>query len=138
MNRSNQGGPRGRMNTPVTEADMLVLAEEFIGVWCQARENHERYSATGDHESDIRFLALGLTGEAGELANFVKKRWRDGDRHETDILAEIADICAYAFMLADRLGVTPLGLIRELARKQQVFVAKQTALRATKDREAGR
>ena len=30
-------------------------------VWQQAEDNHRRYSDTGDHESDIRFLALGMT-----------------------------------------------------------------------------
>lgn len=28
--------------------------------------------------TDERFLALALCGEAGELANMIKKRWRDG------------------------------------------------------------
>jgi NTP pyrophosphatase (non-canonical NTP hydrolase) len=105
----------------------FTLGEEFANVWQQAVENHERHSQTGDDESDIRFLALGLTGEAGELANFIKKRWRDGDKHETDIIAEIADVCAYAFMLSHKMGVGPLTLIREIARKQQVFLAKMAA-----------
>lgn len=31
---------------------------------------------------DERFLALALCGEAGELANLIKKRWRDGPQPE--------------------------------------------------------
>lgn len=96
-------------------------------VWNQARKNHEDYSATGDIENDIRFFALGLAGEAGELANFVKKRWRDGDGHDQAIRYEVADVCAYAFMLADRMGMSPGGLIATIAEKQQAFIAKMKA-----------
>jgi NTP pyrophosphatase (non-canonical NTP hydrolase) len=109
---------------------LLNLGCEFSDVWQQAKDNHETYSHMGDEESDIRFLALGLAGEAGELANFVKKRWRDGDSHESDITAEIADVCAYAFMLAQKFGLTPRGLVREIARKQQVFIDKMKAKEA--------
>lgn len=104
------------------------LGAELEAVWAQARRNHDDHSQTGDKESDIRFFALALAGEAGELANFVKKRWRDGDPHECDIVAEVADVCAYAFMLADKMGVTPTGLVREIARKQRVFIEKMAAL----------
>jgi NTP pyrophosphatase (non-canonical NTP hydrolase) len=93
-------------------------------VWQQAEENHRLYSATGGREEDIRFLTLGLTGEAGEVANFVKKRWRDGDGHDEAIRLEIADVCAYAFMLANTMGMTPADLMATIAHKQQVFIAK--------------
>lgn len=114
----------------MTRDDLLALAEAFTGVWEQARQNHITYSATGSREDDIRFLALGLTGEAGELANFIKKRWRDREPHDDDICKEIADVCAYAFMLADTMMMTPGDLIEMISRKQQVFIAKMTALRA--------
>ena len=59
------------------------------------------------HEEDrIRFLALALCGETGELANLIKKDWRgdDGDRSEK-IRSELADIGNYVFMLAVALGI---------------------------------
>ena len=104
-------------------------------IWEQARSNHERYSATGDAESDLRFLTLGLCGEAGELANFVKKRWRDGtalDRatgllHLDECRKECADVLAYTMMVAQRLGMSPADLIDTVAEKQAVFVAKMEA-----------
>lgn len=117
------------MTQPLNREILLELATSLESVWQQARENHERHSATGSDEDDIRFLALGLTGEDGELANFVKKRWRDGDDHAEDIRKEIADVCAYAFMLADRMGLDPSGLIAMIAYKQKVFLEKM-ALRA--------
>lgn len=105
-------------------SDYTALGRAMCGVWAQAIENHETYSATGSVEDDIRFLTLGLAGEAGEVANFVKKRWRDGDGHDEDICKEIADTCAYAFMLAHTMGLTASDLIGIIAEKQAVFVAK--------------
>jgi NTP pyrophosphatase (non-canonical NTP hydrolase) len=102
-------------------------------VWLQAEQNHRIYSDTGDHERDIQFLTLGLAGEAGEVANFVKKRWRDGDGHDDDIRKEIADVCAYAFMLANTMGMTPGDLMQVIADKQAVFVAKMQARPAMLD-----
>jgi NTP pyrophosphatase (non-canonical NTP hydrolase) len=112
-------------------AGWINLGSEFQGVWGTARANHKRYSDVGDKEQSIRFLSLGLAGEAGEVANFVKKRWRDGDAHEADLWAEVADVFLYNIMLADALGMSAHGLLEEAARKQQVFADKMKA------REAG-
>jgi NTP pyrophosphatase (non-canonical NTP hydrolase) len=102
-------------------------------VWAQARQNHADYSATGDREQDIRFFALGLAGEAGEVANFVKKRWRDGDGHDDDLRKEVADVFAYNIMLADALGMDADALLEMVAHKQQVFVEKMRARNALGD-----
>lgn len=110
-----------------TEAAPDVNA--FAEVWQQARENHANYSATGDSEQDIRFFALGLAGEAGEVANFVKKRWRDGEGHDEDLRKECADVFAYNIMLADALGMSPTYLLEMVAYKQRVFIEKMTAHR---------
>ncbi len=106
--------------------------EALADVWEQARANHAAYSATGDRERDIQFFALGLAGEAGEVANFVKKRWRDGDDHLDDLRKECADVLAYTIMLADALGMTPRSLIETVAFKQRVFIEKMCA-RARKE-----
>ena len=97
-------------------------------VWQQAEDNHASYSATGSLELDIRFFALGLAGEAGELANFAKKRWRDGEGHDQAIKYEVADVCAYAFMLAKAMGMSPQDLIDTIAFKQRAFVEKMRAI----------
>lgn len=101
------------------------------GVWEQAQRNHLKYSATGSQEGDIRFFGLGLAGEAGEVANFIKKRWRDGDAHVDKIRAELADVLAYTMMLAHALGMTPAELISMVAHKQQVFIDKMEARNLT-------
>jgi NTP pyrophosphatase (non-canonical NTP hydrolase) len=49
---------------------------------------------------DERFLALALCGEAGELANIIKKRWRDGVDLSEEARDEIADCRVYLELLA--------------------------------------
>jgi NTP pyrophosphatase (non-canonical NTP hydrolase) len=63
-------------------------------------------------KSRLRFLALALAGEAGELANNVKKEWRGDDRtpeavvaRNTKIDGEIVDVANYAFILARARGI---------------------------------
>jgi NTP pyrophosphatase (non-canonical NTP hydrolase) len=59
-----------------------------------------RWSSTNVH-----FLALALCGEAGELANFIKKEWRDGVDHTEAIRDEIADVRVYLELLARCFGI---------------------------------
>ncbi len=59
----------------------------------------------------LEYLSLGLVGEAGEIANKVKKTIRDNK--PTDALAgEIGDVLWYCAMLADHLN-SNLGKIME-------------------------
>lgn len=72
----------------------------------------EPYSA-----ADERFLALALCGEAGELANMIKKRWRDGVDLSDEIREEIADIRVYLELLAKCFGIEGNKLDAEVERK---------------------
>lgn len=139
-----QAAAQHRLAHSAPTGEMGEYDRGLASVWAQAERSHADYSGTGDHESDIRFLTLGLTGETGEVmtaileaaslvaaggrtANLVKKRWRDGDGHDQAIRYEIADVCAYAFMLASTMGMTPADLIETIAEKQRVFVLKMQA-----------
>ena len=51
----------------------------------------QRLAISSRSDMDERFLALALCGEAGELANMIKKRWRDG----ADLSDEIRDEIGY-------------------------------------------
>ena len=69
----------------------------------------------------VRFMTLALCGEAGELANLVKKDWRgdDGNRREK-MIEELADCANYVFMLAEVLGVNlPVEMLVKLKAVEQ-------------------
>lgn len=70
------------------------------------------YSST-----DERFLALALCGEAGELANMIKKRWRDQAWLEDEIREEICDIRVYLELLAKCFNIEGEKLDRAVEKK---------------------
>lgn len=73
---------------------------------------------------DERFLALALCGEAGELANMIKKRWRDGVDLTPEIREEIADIRVYLELIAHCFGISGEGLDREVEAKLTKVAAR--------------
>jgi NTP pyrophosphatase (non-canonical NTP hydrolase) len=73
---------------------------------------------------DERFLALALCGECGELANMIKKRWRDGVALNEEIRDEIADIRIYLELLAKRFNMEGELLDLRVQEKLQQVVAK--------------
>ncbi len=80
---------------------------------------HLKWGPLKDEEK-VRFMALALCGEAGELANLIKKDWR-GDAgvpgRRAKIIEELADVGNYAFMLAEALGVDlPAQMLTKLKR----------------------
>jgi NTP pyrophosphatase (non-canonical NTP hydrolase) len=50
--------------------------------------------------TDERFLTIALCGEVGELANMIKKQWRDDINLEYEIREELCDIRIYLELLA--------------------------------------
>ena len=70
----------------------------------------EKSTAIYPREQAIIYPTLGLTGEAGEVANKVKKIIRDGTNKNNEnlvqeISAEIGDCLWYISVLADDIGV---------------------------------
>jgi NTP pyrophosphatase (non-canonical NTP hydrolase) len=60
--------------------------------------------------SNPYYPTLGLTGEAGEIANKVKKIMRDSDgkisdEHRDDIKKELGDVLWYVAMVASEFGL---------------------------------
>jgi NTP pyrophosphatase (non-canonical NTP hydrolase) len=53
----------------------------------------------------INFLALAICGEAGELANVIKKMWQGDDVDRDQLRDEIADIRIYLEHLAHHLEI---------------------------------
>ncbi len=72
-------------------------------------QQHALETAIYPEESRIVYPTLGLTGEAGEVADKVKKVIRDGHREFTDekkreIMKEIGDVLWYCATLSHDLG----------------------------------
>lgn len=55
---------------------------------------------------EIMYLTLGLTGESGEVAEKIKKYYRDGEVDIDDIKKEIGDVLWYAANLAKAFGLS--------------------------------
>jgi NTP pyrophosphatase (non-canonical NTP hydrolase) len=59
-------------------------------------------------DDKLRFMTLALCGEAGELANLVKKDWRGdagSNERRVKMIEELADIGNYAYMIAEIFGI---------------------------------
>ena len=71
-------------------------------------QKHARSTAVYPKEYKVIYPALGLCGEAGEVAEKVKKTLR-GDTHSSDQLhnlaMELGDVLWYVATLANDLGV---------------------------------
>ena len=72
-------------------------------------QNMAKSTAIYDKKHQILYPALGLAGEAGEVANKVKKIIRDGYEnnkdYRADIGAEIGDVLWYCAVLASDIGL---------------------------------
>lgn len=85
-----------------------------------ATEYQEKASETAifPKQKALEYITLGLTGEAGEIANKVKKLIRDGADEETleqkkiEIGYELGDVLWYCAMLAREVDIN-LGHIME-------------------------
>lgn len=70
-------------------------------------ETRRTMSSIGDEKLQLAVLALGLTGESGELADMIKKHLGHG--HPLDknkVIKEIGDVLWYAARIADALDVS--------------------------------
>lgn len=76
-------------------------------------DNTAKYPGVGTQNLEaISYVTIGLVGEAGEIANKVKKLIRDGDSPDKrqEIRAEIGDVLWYLARLCIELDTTLNGL----------------------------
>lgn len=74
---------------------------------------------------DKHFLALALCGETGEIANKVKKEWRDGVDLSEEIRDEIADARVYLELFAKCYNIEGDKLDAQVQRKLALVVARE-------------
>ena len=84
-------------------------------------DEYQKFTATTDiyHDNDfyIGYKALGLTGEAGEVADKIKKIYRDKDGNfnvtdELEIAKELGDCLWYISRIADAIGFELSGIAK--------------------------
>jgi NTP pyrophosphatase (non-canonical NTP hydrolase) len=90
----------------------------------EIHERMTRHLFPSYSNEDERFLALALCGEAGELANMIKKRWRDGADLTEEIRDEIADIRVYLELIAKRFDIEGDKLDARVVAKLEKVVEK--------------
>lgn len=91
------------------EVTAICTPPEYDGMTLNEYQDLAMRTAIYPNDGDIAYLALAICGEAGELADKVKKvlRDKDGRFHQSDIASialELGDIAWYMANMADRLG----------------------------------
>lgn len=93
---------------------------------------------TADTRS-LPYCALGLTGEAGEMAELVKKSLRSGQPIDrVKAVLELGDVQWYVGRMAQALGVTPGKVVEVMAMKLERRNQRQAAGLPPKDHEGER
>jgi NTP pyrophosphatase (non-canonical NTP hydrolase) len=90
----------------------------------EIHENMTAHLFPAYSNTDERFLALALCGEVGELANMIKKRWRDGADLTEEIRDEIADARIYLELLAKCFDLEGAKLDDRVVEKLKQVVRK--------------
>ena len=84
-------------------------------------DEYQKFTATTDiypdNDFNIGYKALGLTGEAGEVADKIKKIYRDKDGNfnvtdELEIAKEVGDCIWYISRIADAIGFELSGIAK--------------------------
>ena len=94
---------------------MILLADEY--------QEEVRRTSNSDlpHAIKLATFCLGLTGEAGEVADHVKKHVGHGHGLDRDkVVKELGDVLWYVAALADLCSVSLSQVMLENARKLRV------------------
>jgi NTP pyrophosphatase (non-canonical NTP hydrolase) len=92
--------------------DPLTLEEMLTYLRYHMDYAHVATLGTRDERELIKFLSLELCGEAGELANLIKKAWRGGWRMDSgESQLELADVMIVSLMLCVVFGMPPMDMI---------------------------
>lgn len=104
------GPSRERLDRSAPTDYALPRQGTLRAITAEARANSERwFPFVHDPSQAVVPLAvhyaLGMCGEAGEVANVVKKALRKGETTSDALAPELADVLIYLLLLADETGV---------------------------------
>lgn len=92
-------------------------------------DEYQKLAIRTKFAAGLMYTGLALAGEAGEVANDIKKWYRDEKQQLTEdrkakLILELGDVLWYAASLADDLGTTletvALHNLQKLARRQEM------------------
>ena len=72
---------------------------------------------TDPGESKLSYLGLGLSAEAGEVADVIKKWLRDGKPDRAALIDELGDVAYYWACLCVAAGQNPADLLAQSRKK---------------------
>lgn len=87
-------------------------------------QTQARATAIYSRDKAIVYPALGLAGEAGEVAEKVKKWIRDGNLDRDAIIKELGDVMWYIAALSGDLGIDMSEVAAQNIRKLQDRAAR--------------
>lgn len=107
MKRANDK-PKGENDTPDAKAAKTTKVD------MNANEYQCKAMRTATHNCyDLANAALGLTGEAGEVADIIKKHLYQGHAlYPSEVIEELGDVLWYVALMADYFNVT-LGFVMQ-------------------------
>ena len=100
--------PKGEPAAPDAKAAKTTKVD------MNANEYQHKAMRTATHKCyDLANAALGLTGEAGEVADIIKKHLYQGhDLYPSEVIEELGDVLWYVALMADYFNVT-LGFVMQ-------------------------
>lgn len=108
----------------------MELNEAATRLW----DLHKRFIASAafepGSEEDLRFLALAMGGETGEVLNLVKKNWRGDPVDSGKLIGEMGDVLSYWLLLVSCLGLFPAVILDEAVDKAARYIEKLEEQRA--------
>jgi NTP pyrophosphatase (non-canonical NTP hydrolase) len=79
----------------------------------------------GRHGGTLALLGLGLLGDAGEVADLLKKRLQDGSLDRDHLAHELGDVAYYWARLCAVTGITPSELLDRNRHSIEARLAKR-------------
>lgn len=91
---------------------------EFAKLQRIVKGTHSTFTETPDRTKQLICVALGLSGEAGEVTDLLKKWYEQGHALDEDkMLLELADVSYYVMLGLMALSKTPEDMVNALEKK---------------------